>query len=104
MAVPRPDQRLLRRVAAVVCAVGLGFRGASAVALGSCHDSGGFFAGYFSGTHVVLYGVGVVLLSSAAGLLARTVTRRPLVVTGAAGSATLLLLVLIVAAESTRST
>lgn len=58
---------------------------------------------YFSGTHIVAYGLGVVLLSAAAGLLARTCTRRSVLVGGAAGSAALLLVVLIIVLESTRA-
>lgn len=48
----------------------------------------------------MLYGVGVVVLSSAAGLLARAATRRWTVIRGTAGGAAVLLLALAVFVES----
>jgi hypothetical protein len=86
---------------AALLAVALGFGGAALFALGSCHDSGGFCAPSFSGTHVTSYAVGVILLSCAAGLLAGVLTRRRDVAAGIAGTAAVLLLVLVVVVETT---
>lgn len=77
----------------------LGFAGAFLFALGGCHSSGGFCADSFSRTHVVLYGVGVVLLSAAAGLLGHAATRRRAAVCSTASGAVLLLLALAVSLE-----
>jgi hypothetical protein len=81
--------------------VALGLGGAALLALGSCHDSGGFCAESFSGTHVLLYSIGVVLLSAAAGVLAAAITRRRSVAAGIAAAAGVVLLLLVVVAETT---
>ncbi len=92
---------MLWRLIAVFGAVGLGFAGFASFALGTCHDSGGFCADSFSGTHVFFYAVAVALLSSSAALLARTVTSRAGLIGVIAYSAGLLLLLLIVVVEAT---
>ena len=79
----------------------LGFAGASLLALGTCHDSGGFCAGDFSATHVVLHALGVLLLSLAAGVLAGALTSRRDVAAGIAVTAAAVLLALVVAVEAT---
>jgi uncharacterized membrane protein YhaH (DUF805 family) len=79
----------------------MGFGGAATFALGSCHDSGGFCAESFSGTHVVLYAIGVILLSVASGVLAGALTTRRGVAAGIAGIAAVLLVVLVVVVETT---
>jgi uncharacterized membrane protein (DUF485 family) len=71
------------------------------LALGTCHDSGGFCAESFSGTHVLLYSIGVLLLSAAAGVLAAAIARNRPVAFGIAAATGVLLLALIVVAEAT---
>lgn len=95
------QQSVALRVLAALLAVGLGFGGAALFALGSCHDSGGFCAESFSGTHVFLYAIGVVLLSLAAGGLAAAVTARRDIAAGIAATAACLLLLLVVVVETT---
>lgn len=72
----RSRQGAIWRVAVAACAVAVAVGGAALIALGTCHDGGGFCAESFSSTHISLYAVGVTLVSSAAAVLARTVTRR----------------------------
>jgi uncharacterized membrane protein YhhN len=55
---------------------GAGAAGLASFALGTCHDSGAFCADRFSSAHVEAYAGGVLLVSSAVGLLTLTVTRR----------------------------
>jgi hypothetical protein len=83
-----------------VLAVAVGWWGAVLLALGSCHDSGGFCAPSFSGTHVALYGIGVVLLSLATGVLAAVLTQRRRLATGVGGAAAAVLLALVVVLEA----
>ena len=97
---PVPDKPLLVRLAAAAAALALGWAGFVLFALGGCHGSGGFCSGDFAGAHVVAYALGVVLLSSAAGLLVRTATRRRVAVLGAAAGAALLLAVVALGMET----
>ncbi len=93
-------QSIALRVVAVLLAVALGLAGAALLALGTCHDSGGFCAETFSATHVTLYAMGVALLSLATAALVSAVTRRRAVVAGIGGTAAVVLLVLIVVVET----
>lgn len=67
---------LLRSLFLAVAAIGA-VAGAASFALGTCHDSGGFCADEFSGTHIEGYAGGSMLLGLAAGLAAAAWTLRP---------------------------
>jgi hypothetical protein len=92
---------MVLRVLAAVCAAALGAGGFALVALGSCHESGGFCAESFGATHVVLYAIGVMVLAAATALATLAVTRRRDVVVGIASGVGVLLGLVIVLAETT---